>query len=116
MRWSVEVTFEEARAHLGFNTQRQWNSLAVARTSPAILGLFSCVTLLAQRLLAAQPVPLRSTAWYVKRHATFSDLLAFVRLDLWQPIDFPRSRFSPHSVIIPASLFDLWIETLSSTA
>ena len=25
MRWSVEVTFEEARAHLGMETQRQWS-------------------------------------------------------------------------------------------
>lgn len=116
MRWSVEVTFEEARAHLGFNTQRQWNPLAVARTSPAILGLFSCVTLLAHRLLASQPAPLRSTAWYVKPQATFSDLLVFVRLDLWRHIDFPRTRFSPYSVSIPASLFDVWIDALSSTA
>jgi hypothetical protein len=52
MRWGVEVTFEEVRAHLGFETQRQWNRLAIHRTSPAILGLLSLVTLLAHHLLA----------------------------------------------------------------
>jgi DDE superfamily endonuclease len=32
MRWSVEVTFEEGRAHLGLETQRQWSDQAIART------------------------------------------------------------------------------------
>jgi hypothetical protein len=41
MRWSVGVTFEEARAHLGFETQRQWSEKAIARTTPVLLGLFS---------------------------------------------------------------------------
>jgi hypothetical protein len=27
MRWGIEVTFEEARAHLGMETQRQWFDL-----------------------------------------------------------------------------------------
>ena len=33
-RWTMEVTFEEARAHLGMETQRQWNDRAIARTTP----------------------------------------------------------------------------------
>jgi WD40 repeat protein len=62
-RWSVEVTFEEVRAHLGFETQRQWNALAIARSSPALLGLFSLVTWLAHQLLAHPgDLPIRSTA------------------------------------------------------
>jgi hypothetical protein len=44
-RWQVEVSFEEARTHLGLETQRQWSDLAIARTTPALLGLFSWVTL-----------------------------------------------------------------------
>ncbi|WP_407572944.1 transposase [Deinococcus altitudinis] len=46
-RWQLEVTFEEVRAHLGVETQRQWTDLAIARTTPALLGLFSLVTLMA---------------------------------------------------------------------
>ena len=45
LRWRLEVTWQEARAHLGMETQRQWNALAIARTTPALLGLFSMVTL-----------------------------------------------------------------------
>ncbi|ULH17759.1 hypothetical protein MF271_20345 (plasmid) [Deinococcus sp. KNUC1210] len=40
-RWQLEVTVEEVRAHLGVETQRQWTDLAIARTTPALLGLFS---------------------------------------------------------------------------
>ena len=39
-RWSVEVTFEEARAPLGLETQRQWSDLAIPRTTPVLLGVF----------------------------------------------------------------------------
>ena len=46
-RWQVEVTFQEARTHLGLETQRQWSDKAIARTTPCLLALFSIVTLLA---------------------------------------------------------------------
>ncbi len=46
-RWQMEVTFHEVRAHLGVETQRQWSERAIARTTPALMGLFSLVTLLA---------------------------------------------------------------------
>jgi hypothetical protein len=44
-RWSMEVTFAEVRRHLGVETQRQWTDLAIARTTPALLGLFSLTAL-----------------------------------------------------------------------
>ena len=49
MRWQLEVTFQEMRRHLGFETQRQWSDLAIRSTTPALLGLFSLVTLFAHR-------------------------------------------------------------------
>ena len=49
-RWQVETTFQETRAHLGVETQRQWSDRAIARTTPCLLGLFSLVTLLAAQL------------------------------------------------------------------
>lgn len=49
-RWLLEVRFEEARAHLGMETQRQWSDLAIARTTPILLGLFSLVTTLAHQI------------------------------------------------------------------
>jgi hypothetical protein len=82
-RWQVEVTFQEVRAHLGVETQRQWNDLAILRTTPTLLGLFSLVTLLAHRLTKQGKLPVRQAAWYVKRLPTFSDALAVVRHHLW---------------------------------
>lgn len=115
-RWSVEVTFEEVRAHLGFETQRQWNPLAIVRSSPALLGLFSFVTLLARHLTSDTGLPLRSTAWYTKPEATFSDVLAFVRQYLWTHTLFPTPRLHPHSVNIPPALLALWVDVLCYAA
>jgi hypothetical protein len=62
-RWSVEVTFEEARAQLGVETQRPWSDKALARTTPVLLGLFSLVTLLAWQLHPTGQLPVEATAW-----------------------------------------------------
>ena len=43
-RWQVEVTFREARDHLGLETQRQWSDRAIARTTPCLLALFSIIS------------------------------------------------------------------------
>jgi hypothetical protein len=91
MRWQVEVTFQEVRAHLGVETQRQWNDLAILRTTPTLLGLFSLVTLLAHRLTKQGKLPVRQAAWYVKRLPTFSDALGIVRQSLWRHPYFPTS-------------------------
>jgi hypothetical protein len=63
MRWSVEVTFEEVRAHLGVEPQRQWSALAIARTTPVLVGLFSLVALLALHLHPSGQLPVAATAW-----------------------------------------------------
>ena len=67
-RWQMEATFEEVRRHLGVETQRQWSPLAITRTTPVLLGLFSLVTLLAHPHLTEQSGPIRQAAWYRKRH------------------------------------------------
>jgi len=95
MRWRLEVTFQEVRAHLGFETQRQWSDLAIARTTPAILGLFSIITWMAHQLAKDNRLPIRQAAWYEKPLPTFSDALAVVRQCLWQQsafqLSFPRT-------------------------
>ena len=83
-RWPLEVTFEEARTHLGLETQRQWSDMAIERSTPALLGLFSLIVLLAQTLYPTGDLPLPQAAWYPKTHATFHDVLALVRRRLWQ--------------------------------
>ncbi len=82
-RWRMEVTFEDSRAHLGIETQRQWNDLAIARTTPVLFALFSVVTLLAHQWMPKEPAPVRQAAWYVKEQPTFSDAIALVRRKLW---------------------------------
>lgn len=102
-RWQLEVTFEEVRAHLGVETQRQWSDLAIARTTPTLLGLFSIVTLLAHHLglqNSNQPTQ-KQSAWYVKALPTFSDALAAVRSSLWQQVISPTSRPNSDLVNVP---------------
>jgi hypothetical protein len=94
-RWQMEATFEEARAHLGVETQRQWSEKATARTTPALLALYSVVTLMAAHLIGSHPMPVRTAAWYRKAHATFSDTIALVRQCLWRQCHFQRPRPNP---------------------
>src|SRR5215207_1286373 len=84
-RWQIEATFQEVRQRLGFETQRQWSEKAIRRTAPALLGLFSVVTLLANHQMANNENmdAVRPAAWYDKSHPTFSDALALVRKELW---------------------------------
>jgi hypothetical protein len=107
MRWSVEVTFEEARAHLGFETQRQWSDKAITRTTPVLLGLFSLVTLLALRLSQSIPIPVPTTAWYHKAEPTFADCLALVRQHLWRARYLVKSSPEAEYRQFPREVLDL---------
>ena len=84
MRWSMEVTFKEARVHLGMETQRQWSNLAIQRTTPVLLSLYSIVTWSTAHWVPHQDIPIQRTAWYPKEKATFSDCLYMVRKHIWQ--------------------------------
>jgi len=112
LRWQLEVTFEEARAHLGIQTQRQWSALAIERTTPALLGLFSLITLFAYHLLQDQQMNVRQAAWYAKSVPTFADTLALVRVHLWRVEGFWMSSAEADIVKIPASLLSRLTDTL----
>jgi DDE superfamily endonuclease len=105
-RWTMEVTFEEARAHLGLETQRQWNDLAIGRTTPALFGLYSLVALMAHALRQTDPPVVRTAAWYAKTRPTFSDALAMVRRELWSACHFSMSSVHSEIVEIPRSLLE----------
>jgi hypothetical protein len=109
MRWQLEVTFQEMRRHLGFETQRQWSELAIRRTTPALLGMFSLVTLFAhQRMGQAAGALRRQTAWYHKAHPTFADALALVRKELWtqEQQTFYGSPSSTDTVKVPRAFVE----------
>jgi len=114
----VEVTFEEMRRHLGMETQRQWSDLAILRTTPCLLGIFSLVTLMADRLARTGALDVQRDAWYEKPRPTFSDALAAVRILLWKQ---QREHYSgsgpPIGMLkIPAALFERLLRALSYTA
>jgi len=92
-RWQVEVTFHEVRTHLGVETQRQWADLSILRITPALLGLFSVVTLLAHLHARKQKLPVQQTAWYIKPLPTFSDALSIVKQTLDAHRYFHPSQF-----------------------
>lgn len=115
-RWTIEVTFEEARAHLGIETQRQWSEKAIARTTPALFALYSIITLLAARLVESNKLPVRSAAWYVKESATFSDTIAYVRRWLWSHHHFQMSQTTSDMIKVPRSLLERLTDTLCYAA
>lgn len=103
-RWRLEATFREVRDHLGVETQRQWSDLAIARTTPCLLGLFSLTALLAARLNPADRLGTASSAWYRKRHPTFSDTLAAVRRHFWREQGLLTSRRAGEAAKLQPSL------------
>ena len=108
-RWSTEVTFAEVRRHLGVETQRQWSDPAIARTTPALLGLFSLIVLWAQDLYGRTAPPPRVASWYSKPLPTFSDALAAVRRELWANPNFRTSRATTETVQIPQATINALI-------
>jgi DDE superfamily endonuclease len=112
-RWQMESTFQQVRSHLGVETQRQWSDKAILRTTPALFGLFSLVTVLAHTLIAKHGITSRSAAWYSKALPTFSDALALVRLRLWRDLTFQLSASDPDMVLIPRTLIDRFNDLLA---
>jgi len=113
-RWQMEVTHREVREHLGVETQRQWSDLAITRTTPALFGLFSLVTILAHHLAFTHSdrLPVRRAAWYAKPLPTFSDAIAVVRHEFWRCPTFHTSRFNRHIAKLPVAIFNRFADAL----
>ena len=115
-RWQLEVTFQDARTHLGVETQRQWSDLAILRTTPALLGLFSLVTLWAHDLAADTPLAPATAAWYPKSHCTFSDAIAAVRRQIWHHQSSCMSQRPADVINIPRQLWERAANALAYAA
>jgi DDE superfamily endonuclease len=111
-RWTIETTFEESRAHLGLETQRQWSDLAIERTTPCLLGLYSVTALLVHALYPDGKVPVQTTAWYAKAHATFADVLAAVRHHVWDTFSSSTSAHASDLVGIPRSELSRFVQAV----
>lgn len=112
LRWNVEVTFEETRRHLGVETQRQWSDLAIARTTPALLGLFALLGWLADHLSQGTQILPKGSAWYRKTEATFADILARVRRGIWTEKYFNNSSGDDPYVVIQRHEWECLIDQL----
>ena len=115
-RWQVEVTFEEVRAHLGVETQRQWSDKAILRTTPVLLGLFSIITLWANDLAKSRKLKPRTAAWYPKTVLTFSDAIAAVRREIWHHQISFVSRPRRDSIEIPRHIWQRMENALAHAA
>jgi hypothetical protein len=82
-------------------TQRQWSDLAIARTTPCLLGLVSLIVLIAYEMAPAHHLPIQQAAWYAKTEATFADVIAFVRRQIWSARYFVKSTTNADPGLIP---------------
>lgn len=114
-RWSIEVTFQEVRAHLGFTTVRNWCRQSVLRTAPCLLGLFSVVCLIFERHTRGKPPKIAQSPWYDKTEATFSDAIAEVRRLCWQEV-FEQPPFHAGMRKLPRQLRITLLDHLSLAA
>jgi hypothetical protein len=115
-RWQVEVTFEEVRAHLGVETQRQWSDKAILRTTPLLLGLYSIIILWTHDLAKSRKLHPRTAAWYPKAVLTFSDAIAAVRREIWAHQISCMSRPRRHTVEIPRHIWQRMENALAHAA
>ncbi len=117
LRWQLEVTFQEVRAHLGVATQRQWSDRAIARTTPILMGLFSWTTLAAHLMQEQLPMSQRTAAWYAKPSPTFVDAIALVRRHLWLASEgFSLSVADPDIQELPVTLYYRLVDSLAYAA
>jgi hypothetical protein len=116
LRWQMESTFHEVRDHLGVETGRGWSERTIRRTTPALLGLFSFVTLVAHAHWTRGTPLVKGAAWYHKQEPTFSDAIAVVRRSLWTHQVFQTSPRDADPRKIPRALADHLCELLCYAA
>ena len=117
LRWQLEVTFQEVRAHLGVETQRQWSDRAIASTTSVLMGLFSWIAVAAHVLQERRPIIQRTDARYAKSPPTFVDDVALVRRHLWiASLNFSTSSLDDNIEKVPAIFYAHLIDSLAYAA
>jgi hypothetical protein len=94
LRWNIEVTFAETRAHLGIETQRQWSDKAIARTTPMLMVLLSILVLVAVKMDETKKLLVHeTTSWYDKKgELTLADIIMIIRKSIWVKMYFSTSK------------------------
>jgi hypothetical protein len=96
--------------------QRPGNERAIARTTPARLSRYAIITLTAQLLIEQGAPCRRSTAWYRKTRPTFSDAMAVVRRQVWEPIHFSTALQQTDLRKMPRTLCTRFIDAVCYAA
>lgn len=116
-RFGIEIMFEESRAHLGMETQRQWSDKAILRSTPMIFSLFSFTCLAALRLRETENFQVSTASWYFKTtdEATFSDIISFVRDYCWKQRILVNSEKNGEMINLKMTDILLLIKRLSAS-
>lgn len=111
-RWSIETTFQEMRAQLGFETTRGRVAKTILRTGPCLLGLFSVVSLIYHEHLKRHPLRLGPRPGYEKAEPSFADALAEVRRLFWTETIFQQPYFAKAVQKVPPKLKNMLLDNL----
>lgn len=90
--------------------------MAIARTTPALLGLFSIITLWAGQLAQEHARPVRQAGWSRKIQPTFSEAIALMRQHVWTSTHVDLSPAQADLVEIPGALRNRLTDTLCDAA
>jgi DDE superfamily endonuclease len=115
-RWSIETTYQELRAHLGFETTRQRVAASVLRTGPCLLGLFSVISLTYAAHLRDHRPRLQCHSWYAKEEPTFADALTAVRRLFWEGTIFANAAEHAGLAKLPPDLKETLLNCLCPAA
>ncbi len=115
-RWSIETTFQEMRAHLGFETTRGWARKTVLRVGPCLLGLFTVVSLIYHEHLRRHPPRLGHRPGHHKTEPSFSDAIAAVRQLFWEKTLFAQPHFRKAVQKVAPSLKQFLLDVLCQAA
>lgn len=79
MRWSIEVAFHDSKQHLGFEQPQNWTRLAVERTAPVAMLLYTLIVLWFARQGHRHYRPLTRPWYRGKSQPSFADMLTTLR-------------------------------------
>ena len=116
LRWNLEVTFQELRAHLGFEKTRQRVPNSVLRMAPCLLGLFSVICLIYHEHLKRHKVTTCDRPCYAKSEPTFTDAIATVRRLFWKETVLAQPYFRKACKNLPPKLQEFILDHFCQAA
>lgn len=100
-RWSIEVTFEEARRHLGIETLRNRTGNAINRSVPMLLALYSLIVVWYSKHRDGVARCSNSAPWYRKTAPTFSDMLKAAKQDILNDPFIKQATLKSTEFLVP---------------